>query len=126
MILVRHFQSWKIPSIVFTLVVLSLVFMFVPPTQSMKNRVLYQAVSENNVTKASKVIKEGAQTNIQLPGGLPLISLAIEYENAELVKLLLSDDLNVSADYSGYVMMEHALEKNNKDIVLLLVEHIKK
>ena len=125
MILVRHFKSWKVPSILGALVLLSLIFLFVPPTQSMKNRALYQAVRENNITKAIISIQEGAQTQLLLPGGLPLISLAIEFENEKLVELLVNEDLNISYNYDGYHIMEHALEKKNKSIILLLMKYLK-
>lgn len=125
--LLVNFKAWKSSVILAALVTVSLLFAFVmPETQRSKNLRLYEAVVENNVTKASKVVEEGAETKILLPTGFPLISLAIEYENEEMLKLLMLDAQSLSLKYKGYSIIDHAAQKKNKKLLKMIVHALEK
>ena len=118
-----NYKAWKSSYILLALVVLSLLFAFVmPQPQKFKNQDLYKAVVENNVTKAQQLIKQGAEINILLPKGFPLISLAIEYENEKMLSLLMLDASELSRKYKGYSIIDHAAQKKNKNLLKMIVK----
>jgi len=105
---------------------MSVIFVFVPPFQKTKNKALYYAVAKNDLTKARFEIEQGAKRNLLLDNGLPLISLAIEFENQEMVKLLLDESIDLKREYAkGYWIMEHAKEKQNPKLLDIFVQHHK-
>jgi hypothetical protein len=119
--LLVEFRAWKNWHILVALVLLSIATYYITPkTQYSKNLHLYDAVVENNFTKASLMVKEGAETNILLPTGYPLISVAIEYENVEMTKLLMLDAEALSLDYKGYRIVDHAAQKKNRKILEMI------
>lgn len=125
--LIVNFTAWKSTYILATLIVLSIVFAFLmPQTQESKNIRLYEAVIENNVTKARIMIDKGAKRNILLPSGYPLLSLAIEYENEAMMDLLMLDAANLSRTYKGYRFIEHAAKKKNKKLLDKIIEALEK
>ena len=121
--LLVNFKKWKNRDILLALVVITLLFaFFMPQTQRSKNMDLYNAVVENNVTKVKQWIEKGAEKNLLLPKGFPLISVAIEYENEAMVELLMLDTEDLIRDYKGYRIMDHMAKKNNKKILQLMVK----
>ena len=125
--LLVNFKSWKSSYILASLVVITLFFAFLmPQTQKSKNLELYAAVVENNITQARQSIKKGAQIDLLLPQGYPIISVAIEYENPEMLELFLKDVAPLKREYKDYNIMTHASQKKNKKMVTLLVEALEK
>ena len=125
--LLVNFKSWKSSYILVALVVITLIFAFLmPQTQKMKNLDLYEAVVENNITKARQSIQNGAQTDLLLPQGYPLLSLAIEYENQEMLSLLIKDVTPLKREYKNYNIITHVSQKKNKKMVTLIVEALEK
>lgn len=121
--LMVNYKAWKSTYILLTLVLLTLIFaFFMPQPQKFKNQDLYDAVLENNTTKAKALIANGAEINILLATGFPLLSLAIEYENEEMLSLLMLDPDDLSRDYKGYSIIEHAAKKKNKNILKKIVQ----
>jgi len=125
--LLVNFKAWKSSVIVAALIVVTLLFAFVvPPTQKSKNIKLYEAVVENNTTKARAWIDQGAEVEILLPTGFPLISLAIEYENEEMLKLLMLDAQSLSIKYKGYSIIDHAAQKKNRNLLKMIVQALQR
>ena len=125
--LLVNFKSWKSSYILVALVVITLFFAFLmPQTQKSKNLELYAAVVENNITQARQSIQKGAQTDLLLPQGYPILSVAIEYENQEMLALLLKDETPLKREYEGYNMITHASQKKNKNLLILIVEALEK
>ena len=126
--LMVQFKAWKNTHIFLGLLLLSLVAMMIAPqTQPSKNLYLYEAVVENNVTKAKIYIDKGADVELLLPKGFPLISVAIEYENSEMLKLLMLDKKGLSRTYKdGYTIIDHAASKSNKALLALLLEALER
>ncbi len=127
MVLLANFKSWKISYIFIALVIMSVIFVFVPPFQKTKNKALYYAVAKNDLQKVKFELDHGANKNLILDTGLPLISIAIELENIEMVKLLLDETIDLNRSYAkGYWIVEHAKEKNNPELLDVFVESNKK
>ena len=125
MILVRDFRSWKSTYIIGALVVMSLFFaIFMPKTQALLNKELVKAVFENNVTKVKIAIDEGANIDLLLPKGQPLISVAIESGNIEILELLYVNANSLRKYFNGYIPLEHAIAKNRKDVLIYLLGKI--
>jgi len=125
--LLVNFKAWKSSAILGALVLLTLLFAFVmPESQRSKNLSLYEAVVENNVTKVRLLIEKGADINILLPKGFPLISLAIEYENEDMVTLLMLDASSLARRYKGYSIIDHAAQKKNRNILKLVVDALER
>ena len=125
--LLVNFKAWKSSVIVAALIVVTLLFAFVvPPTQKSKNIKLYEAVVENNTTKARAWIDQGAEVEILLPTGFPLISLAIEYENEEMLELLMLDAQSLSIKYKGYSIIDHAAQKKNRNLLKMIVQALQR
>ena len=119
------FYQWRPLYIIIALFVISALAFFLPLTQTQKNEALFKAVVENNTTKVKYWIDQGAQTNLLTPAGVPLLSLAIEYENEALFKLLASCKIDYAKRYrNDYTLMEHAIEKNAVTFIKLIVKHI--
>ena len=125
--LMVNYRAWKSSYILVTLVVLTLLFALVmPQPQKFKNQDLFDAVVENNVTKAKALIAKGAEVNILLPTGFPLISLAIEYENEKMLSLLMLDAADLSRKYKGYDIIDHAAGKKNKNLLKMIVQALER
>jgi hypothetical protein len=121
--LLVNFKKWSNTNIFIALVLITVVFaFFMPQSQRSKNIKLYEAVLENNITRAQHWIDKGAQKNLLLPKGIPLISLAIEHENAAMVTLLMLEKEDLSRDYKGYHIIEHAIKKDNKKILEMMIK----
>ena len=125
--LLVNFKKWSNTHIFLALVIISILFaLFMPYTQYSKNLNLYEAVVENNITKAQMWINKGAEKNLLLPKGFPLISVAIEYDNEAMVSLLMLSSQELTRDYKGYRIMDHAMKKDNKEILGLLIKTLEK
>ena len=125
--LLVNFKKWSNTHIFLALVIISILFaLFMPQTQYSKNLNLYEAVVENNITKAQMWINKGAEKNLLLPKGFPLISVAIEYDNEAMVSLLMLSSQELTRDYKGYRIMDHAMKKDNKEILGLLIKTLEK
>lgn len=125
--LMVNYKAWKSSAILAVLVIFTLLFAFVmPESQKSKNLSLYEAVLENNTTKAEKLIANGAEKEILLPTGYPLISLAIEYENEEMLKLLMLDAQSLAHKYKAYSIIDHAVQKKNRNILKMIVQALQR
>ncbi len=125
--LLVNFKKWDNRTIFITLFVLTLLFaLFMPQTQVSKNSKLFEAVMENNVSKAALWIDKGAQKNISIPKGFPLISIAVEFENLTMIKLLMLGKEELMRDYKGYKIMDHVIKTKNKEIIELFIAALEK
>lgn len=119
------FYQWRPLHIIVALIVISGLAFFLPLTQTQKNEELFNAVVENNMTKADYWVKQGAQTYLLTPAGVPLLSVAIEYQNPVLFKLLAGCRIDYARHYkNGYNLMEHAIDKGNVTIIKLIIKQI--
>lgn len=84
---------------------------------------LYQAVYTNNVSIATDLIARDADVNMRYYGN-PLLHIAVEYADEEMVKLLLLNKADVNAlNPSGETALYTAVSLGQLDIVRLLLEH---
>lgn len=126
MSILARFKRWKTPYIFAALIVISIIFVYIPPTQSSLNRSLYWAVVRADYGKAKSEIEAGAQRNILLPNHLPLISLAIESNQTQWVALLLDESIDLNRTYAeGYRILEHAKEKGNPAMLQIFEPYVK-
>ena len=124
MVLLANFRSWKVSYILIALVIMSVIFVFIPPFQKTKNKALYYAVAKNDLQKVKFELDHGANRNLILDNGLPLISLAIELENVELTALLLDKTIDLNSSYGkGYKIMQHVKEKDNPELEKLFAPY---
>ena len=70
-------------------------------------RALYLAVSTGNVVKAKEAIKQGANVNDISIGGFPLLGIALQNNQAELVEILLENGANVNMNGNALGVIRH-------------------
>jgi len=87
------------------------------------NYPLISAFYTKNVDMFRYLLERGADYNIKNINGIPLLSLAID-NNPYIIKYLLKHKININEkDASGTYPLIKAINKNNIDTVILLVEY---
>ncbi len=91
---------------------------------SVPDRALFESVVEGVTQNVEILLKRGADPNLRLIYGMPLIAFCASLGRNEAVRLLLEAGASIDAatSSSGFNALLNAAEKGNLDLVRLLVE----